>query len=144
MPHTKILAFALLLVAPAILKGQQGLPADVERNIVIAPNDNGECTVQVSPDIILDARPNQRIVWHVQNDCGEERTVGVDNFKHRPDNNRRKEPLQLDRFPSIPSGGSGQIVGRIKPLPPRERGRYKYDITIDGTVAEDPELEIAR
>lgn len=135
------LALGLVIVGPLVAKSQND--NKVESNIAIGMDAAGNCVVTTSPPIIRSGKRNFRVIWHVQNDCTGSRTVTVDNFKHRQDNNRRKEPVTKQRANAISAGETDDVIYRIKQdLSDADLGTYKYDILIDGQVAEDPELEI--
>jgi len=137
------LAATLVFFAAALVSAQgqrQGQGNTVSVDIVIGPGSSDDCVVTGSPEDIQSAKRNFKVVWNVTNDCEGRRTVTVDNFKHENDENRRKEPVRIDRVDDVDPGGTGQIDGRIKGA--AELGTYKYDILIDGVVAEDPKLDI--
>jgi len=137
-----VVGFALLTVLPGheTARGQGG--NTLEAYIIIGKDNSGACVVKAVPVPIRSAKRNFRVIWHVTNYCDGTQEVTVSNFKHRQDNNRRKDPLDFGSAPDIPSGQTREVEGRVKPLPQEDLGTYKYDILINGIVAEDPELEI--
>ena len=139
-----VLIAGMACLAAALGFGLVGASAasQLEREIVIGKNGDGSCTVTTSPEIIQDAKKNDKITWHVTNNCDQAKTVSVGNFKHKEKNDQKKSVLDLDSFPQIPPGGSRDIGGKVKVLPQADYGTYKYDILIDGEVAEDPVLVI--
>lgn len=132
-------AFSALALVPLLSQTQES--GSIERSIVLS-QEGGSCVVSASPTRINGARRNFNIQWHVINECSRTVTPGVGNFKHVSANNEAKLPLDLEVFQPVPPNGRGRIRGKVKDLPEQDWGLYKYDILIDGEVAEDPELEI--
>ncbi|HSR68798.1 MAG TPA: hypothetical protein VLU25_12745 [Acidobacteriota bacterium] len=132
-------AFSALVLVPLWSQPQEsGL---ISRSIVLS-EEGGSCVVSASPTRIDGARRNFNIQWHVINECSRAVTPGVGNFKHVDADNQAKLPLDLEEFQPVAPNGRGRIRGKVKDLPEEDWGLYKYDILIDGEVAEDPELEI--
>ena len=130
-----------LSFAGAVAPGQ-GQGNTVTAQIVIGPGNGGACVVTTSPADIRSAKQNYKIRWNVTNNCDGTRTVTVDNFKHENDENRRKDPTQIDKVDNVASNGTGIIEGRIKGIKDEDLGTYKYDVLIDGVVAVDPKIDI--
>ncbi|HSR54251.1 MAG TPA: hypothetical protein VLV83_25785 [Acidobacteriota bacterium] len=141
--------FVLLLALSGLLIGLLGQAVwsqsqesgSIERSLVLSEQD-GTCVVTASPTRIQGARRNFIIRWRVINECSRAVTPGVGNFKHVDADNQAKLPLDLETFRPVAPNSRGRIQGRVKDLPEEDWGLYKYDILIDGEVAEDPELEI--
>jgi hypothetical protein len=135
-----LVAFGLSF-ATAIVLGQ-GQGNTVTAQIVIGPGSDGACVVTTSPADIHSAKRNYKIRWDVTNNCDGTRTVTVGNFKHENDENRRKDPIRIDKVDNVASNGTGVIEGRIKGIKDEDLGTYKYDVLIDGVVAVDPKIDI--
>lgn len=140
-----LVAVVLCGIVGVLVEATAGAQAPVtfERHIVIAPDASGTCAVQQPPDAIKGAGAGDQIIWHIQNNCDATKTVDVGHFMHRPDN-QEKNPVDLGKSQPTKPGAQFDLTGRVRPLPPKERGTYKYDVLIDGVVALDPELEIVR
>lgn len=139
--YSSILSLTAVLVVAFTVCLARGQGNTVTRQIAIGTRGN-RCVVTTSPADIVGAKRNFRVVWNIDNECTGARTVTVDNFKHEEDENTIKQPLTLGQPSPVPENGSGQIAGLIKQIPDEDLGTYKYDILIDGEVAEDPRLEI--
>lgn len=107
----------------------------VDRDIVYS-EQNGECVLTGSPTQIV-AKRNFAVIWRVANHCGEQITVLVGNFRF---NGEPREPMRLTSSATVQPQGAGLISGLIKG--DAEPGTYTYDVALEGSAPEDPELVI--
>ena len=112
----------------------------IVRDIVIGADENGVPVVTASPTRIR-AKRNNWIDWRVRNRSGKAINVSVENFIH-VESNRKVKPLEMKHANTTPFRSVAIITGKVKALEKHDCGRYKYDIHIDGNLADDPMLEI--